>query len=143
MRTKIVTILAFIFFISVNAQDKKWTLQESVAYALDNNITIKQNKLNVEISQENVNSSKGNFLPNLNASTNGSLNFGSGFDPVSQDRVTTSTYGGSFGLNSGITVFNGYRNLNTYKQAQLGVEGSKLDLEKIQDDISLFDVNTY
>lgn len=143
MRTKIVTILAFIFFISVNAQDKKWTLQESVAYALDNNITIKQNKLNVEISQENVNSSKGNFLPNLNASTNGSLNFGSGFDPVSQDRVTTSTYGGSFGLNSGITVFNGYRNLNTYKQAQLGVEGSKLDLEKIQDDISLFVVNTY
>lgn len=143
MRTKIVTILAFIFFISVNAQDKKWTLQESVAYALDNNITIKQNKLNVEISQENVNSSKGNFLPNLNASTNGSLNFGSGFDPVSQDRVTTSTYGGSFGLNSGITVFNGYRNLNTYKQAQLGVEGSELDLEKIQDDISLFVVNTY
>jgi len=143
MRTKIVTILAFVFFTTINAQDKKWTLQECVNYALDNNISIKQNKLNVEISQENVNSSKGNFLPNLNASTSGSLNFGSGFDPVSQDRVTTSTYGGSFGINSGITVFNGYRNLNTYKQAQLGVEGSKLELEKMQDDISLYVVNTY
>jgi len=143
MRTKIVTILALVFFISINAQDKKWTLQECVNHALDNNITIKQNKLNVEISQENVNNSKGNFLPNLNASTSGNLNFGSGFDPVSQNRVSTSTYGGSLGINSGITVFNGYRNLNTYKQAQLGVEGSKLDLEKIQDDISLFVVNTY
>jgi len=143
MRTKIVTILAFVFFITINAQDKKWTLQECVNYALDNNITIKQNKLNIEISQENVISSKGNFSPNLNASTSGNLNFGSGFDPVSQDRVTTSTFGGSFGINSGITVFNGYRNLNTYKQAELGVEGSKLDLEKIQDDISLYVVNTY
>jgi len=108
MRTKIVTILAFVFFITLNAQDKKWTLQECVEYALDNNISIKQNRLNVEISEENVISSKGNFLPNLNASTSGDLNFGSGFDPVSQNRVTTSSYGGSFGINSGITVFNGY-----------------------------------
>ena len=143
MRTKILSLIAFIFFISLNAQDKKWTLQECVNYAIDNNITIKQNKLNVDISQENLISAKGNFLPNLNASTSGNLNFGSGFDPVSQDRVSTSTFGGSFGINSGITVFNGYRNLNTYKQAQLGVESSKLDLEKIQDDISLYVVNTY
>ena len=38
MRKKIVTILAFVFFITVNAQDKKWTLQECVNYALDHNI---------------------------------------------------------------------------------------------------------
>ena len=143
MRTKIVSLLAFMFIITASAQDKKWTLVECVNYALENNITIKQNKLNVAISEENLVSSKGNFLPNLNASTGGNLNFGSGFDPVSQDRVSTSTFGGSFSLNSGITVFNGYRNLNTYKQAQLGVETSKLDLEKIQDDISLYVVNTY
>jgi outer membrane protein len=143
MRTRILSILAFVLFLNANAQEKKWTLRECVDHALDHNITIKQNKLNVEISQENVNSAKGNFLPNLNASTSGNLNFGSGFDPVSQDRVSTSTYGGSLGINSGVTVFNGYRNLNTYKQAQLGVEGSKLDLEKIEDDISLYVVNTY
>ena len=143
MKTKIVTIIAFIFCISIQAQDKKWTLQECVTYAVENNINIKQNKLTIEISQENLISAKGNFLPNLNGSTSGNLNFGSGFDPVSQDRVSTSTFGGSFGLNSGITVFNGYRNLNTYKQAQLGVETSKLDLEKIEDDIALYVVNTY
>ena len=143
MKIKVISLIAFMFLLTVNAQDKKWSLSECVNYALDNNITIKQNRLNVEINEENVISSKGNFLPNLNASTSGSLNFGSGFDPVSQDRVSTSTYGGSFGINSGMTVFNGYRNLNTYKQAQLGVEASKLDLEKIQDDISLYVVNTY
>ncbi len=143
MRTKIVSILALALFINVNAQDKKWTLQECVDYALDHNISIKQNKLNIEISQEDLVSARGNFLPNLNASSGGSLNFGSGFDPVTKNRISESTYGGSMDLNSGITVFNGYRNLNTYKQAKLGVEGSKFDLEKIQDDISLYVVNTY
>ena len=143
MKIKVVTLLAFILTISINAQEKKWSLRECVNYALEHNISIKQNMLNVEISEENVISSKGNFLPNLSASTNGSLSFGSGYDPVTKDFVSTSTYGGSFGLNSGITVFNGYRNLNSYKQAQLGVESSKLALEKIQDDISLYVVNTY
>ncbi|WP_372793701.1 TolC family protein [Lutibacter sp.] len=144
MRTKIVTILAFVFFITTNAQDKKWTLQECVEYALDNNISIKQNILNIEISEENVTNAKGNFLPNLNASTGGSLSFGSLIDPVLNTRISSTTnFGGSFGVNSGLTVFNGYRNLNTFKQAKLGVEGSKLDLEKIQDDISLYVVNTY
>ncbi|MDV7186881.1 TolC family protein [Lutibacter sp. TH_r2] len=143
MRIKVVILLAFIFTTLLNAQEKKWNLRECVDYALENNITVKQNQLNVALSEENVISSKGNFLPNLSGSTTGSLNFGSGFDPVTQDRVSTSTYGGSFGLSSGITVFDGYSNLNSYKQAQLGVEGSKLDLEKIKDDISLYVVNTY
>ncbi len=143
MKTKILFILALIISISSNAQEKKWTLQECVQYALDNNISIKQSKLDVSVSEETVVSAKGNFLPDLGASTSGNLSFGSGFDPVSQNRVSTSTYGGSIGASSSISIFNGYRNLNTYKQAKLGVESAKLNLEKMQDDISLYVVNAY
>ena len=46
-------------------------------------------------------------------------------------------------MSSGITVFNGFRNTNTYKQAQLGVESSLYDLKKIENDVSLFVVNGY
>ncbi|WP_372744996.1 TolC family protein [Lutibacter sp.] len=143
MRTKILSLLAIMLFVSIHGQDKKWTLQECVNYAVENNINIKQTKLSVDSSKESLNYAKGNFLPSLYGSSSGNLNFGSGFDPVSQDRVSTSTFGGTFGINSSITVFNGYSNLNTYKQAQIGVEASKLELEKMQDDISLYVVNTY
>jgi len=122
---------------------KKWTLKQCVDHALKNNITVKINKLNVEVSEKDVKSSKANFLPSLNASTGGNLNFGSTFDPVSNDRVSTTTFGGALSLSASYTVFNGFRNLNTYKQAQLGVEASKLDLEVIENDISLQVVNTY
>ncbi|WP_299105288.1 TolC family protein [uncultured Tenacibaculum sp.] len=142
MKTKIV-LLATLFASLAGFSQKQWSLKECVDHALNNNITINQNKLNVDIAKSDVKNAKGNFLPTLNASTGGNLNFGSTFDPVSNNRVSTSTFGGSVNLIAGVTVFNGYRNLNTYKQAKLGVETSKLDLEIIENDISLRVVNTY
>ena len=142
MKTKIILAAALLVSIAGFSQ-KQWTLKECVDHALKNNITIKQNKLSINIAETDVKSAKGNKLPSINASTGGNLRFGSGFDPVSNDRVSTSNYGGSFNLSAGITVFNGYRVLNTYKQAKLGVEGSKLDLQVIENDIALRVVNSY
>ena len=122
---------------------KKWTLKECVNQALEKNLTIQQNKLSLELAKKDVEIAKGNFLPNLNASSGGNLNFGSGFDYVTQNRVATSIFGGSLGLNAGYTVFNGFRNTNTFKHAQLGVASSLLDLQKIENDISLSVVNGY
>jgi len=142
LKTKIVLFTA-LFISLAGFSQKQWTLKECVNHALENNITIKQNRLNIDIAKADVKSAKGDKLPSLNGSTGGNLRFGSGFDPVSNNRVSTSNFGGSFGLSAGITVFNGYRVLNTYKQAKLGVEGSKLDLEVIENDIALRVVNTY
>jgi len=142
MKTKFSVLLAFFTITFSIAQEKQWTLQECVDHALKNNITIKQNELGVDLSKEDVINAKGNFLPNLNASVNPGLNFGSSIG-VSGSRISADNIRGAFNVGSTTTLFNGFRNLNTYKQAQLGVESSKLDLQKIQDDISLFVVNAY
>ncbi len=142
MKIRLSVLTALLVVATALAQDKKWTLNECIDHALEHNITIKKNKKFVEISEVNVADAKGNFLPNLNASTNPGLNFGSS---IGQDgsRISTDNFRSSFSLNSNTTIFNGFRNLITYKQAQLGVEASKLDLQKIEDDISLFVVNAY
>ena len=71
------------------------------------------------------------------------LNFGSTIDPVSNGRISSTSFSSSYNLRSGITVFNGFRLLNSYKDAKLNVVGSKLNLQKIKDDISLNVVNSY
>ncbi len=142
LKTKLILIVAFFISIATFSQ-KKWTLKECVDEALKKNISIQQNRLSLELAKKDVEIAKGNFLPNLNANTGGNLNFGTGFDPVSQNRINTTFFGGSVNVSSGITVFNGYRNTNTFKQAQLGVESGLLDLKKIENDISLFVVNGY
>ena len=142
MKTKLSVLIAILTITLSFAQEKRWTLKESVEHALKNNITVKQNELFVELSEENVTNAKGNFLPDLNASVNPGLNFGSSIG-VSGSRISADNFRSSFNVGSSTTLFNGFRNLNTYKQAQLGVESSKLDLQKIQDDVSLFVVNAY
>lgn len=142
MKTKLILFVALLTSVAAFSQ-KQWTLKECVEEALEKNISIQQNKLSLELSKKDVEIAKGNFLPNLNANTRGNVNFGSGFDPVSQNRVNTSFFGGSLGVNSAVTIFNGFRNTNTFKQAQLGVETSLLDLKQIENDISLRVVNGF
>ena len=142
MKLKLILSIAFLSA-KVSFSQKQWTLKECVDRALEKNISIQQNKLNLELAKKEVEISKGNFLPNLNANTGSNVNFGTGFSPVTNSRVATSFFGGSLNMSSGITVFNGFRNTNTYKQAQLGVESSLYDLKKIENDVSLFVVNGY
>ncbi len=141
MKTKILVLVGLIVSLSAFSQ-KKWTLKECVDYALENNITVKQNKLNIDLAKKDVAIAEGNFLPNLNASSSGTFSSG-----LSQDRSgilrNTQNFNSSFGLSGGGSIFNGFRNRNTKNLAELNVKGSELDLNIIENDISLNVVNTY
>lgn len=142
MKTKISLLVAFLTIAVSFAQEKKWTLKECVDYALENNLTIKRNEYNLALSKENIVTSKGKFLPNLNASSGTS--YGSGFTRNSQGvYAKTDNISANLGASAGGTIFDGFRNLNSYKQSKIGVKSSQLDLEKIKADISLNIINTY
>jgi outer membrane protein len=142
LRIKLIVLVAFLTSVATFSQ-KKWTLKECVDEALEKNISIQQNRLSLKLAKKDVEIAKGNFLPNLNGSSSGRFGFGSLIDNVSNERISTNNFNASFDLSSNVTIFNGFRNTNTYKQAQLGVESSLLDLKKIENDISLFVVNGY
>jgi outer membrane protein len=140
--TKNILLITAILTTSFAFSQKQWTLQESVNQALEKNITIRQNRLSVELSKKDVALAKGNFLPSVNGSSSG--NFNAGLSPDENGVLrNTNNLNSSFNINGGGTIFNGYRNLNTYKQAQLGVQASKYNLQVIENDISLFVVNGY
>ncbi len=130
------------FSISLTAQNKIWSLEEAVNYALTNNLSVKQAELTTDLKSEDIITAKGNRLPTLNASASESFSFGSSIDN-GNIRISGNRNSTSFGVSSSVTLFNGFRNLNTIKQAELGHEASILDLEKMKNDISLFIVNAY
>jgi outer membrane protein len=94
------------------------------------------------LADQDLISAKGNFLPNVNASASQDWNFGS-FIGQDGNRVSIDSRGNSFGLNTGVTLFNGFRNTSIYKQAQLGIESSELQLNILKDNISVNVVNQY
>ena len=75
-------ILLFLFGLMTQAQTKKWTLEECIQYALENNISIKQTELDSKTAVIDKQSAVGNFLPTINVSSNHSWNIG-----LNQDRL--------------------------------------------------------
>lgn len=141
MKTKIIVLVGLFSSLGVFSQ-KQWTLKECVNYALKNNITIQQNKLNVALGKKDVAIAKGNFLPDFNASASNGVTLGlsTGGDNT---RSSADRYNLSLQLSGGGTIFNGFINLNSKKQALLNVAGNEMDLTKIENDISLNVLNTY
>ena len=137
----IIIVLFLIGTLSSFAQ-KKWSLKECIDHALEHNITVKQSVLDIDLAKQDVVNAKGNFMPSLSASASQNFNFGS-FIGQDGSRIKSDTRGNNFGLNTGVTIFNGFRNLNTYKQAKLGVESSQLQLLVLQDNVSMTVVNAF
>lgn len=144
MNKKIITtvILTALLSISAIAQEKLWTLEACVNYALENNITVRKGTNVLLSNQQDIIETKGNFLPTVNASASQSLNLGNQevFQGQFVDRTSHNT---SLGINLNQTIFNGFRNTNLYKQAQLNLEVNQMELDRIRDDISLNVVNGY
>ena len=126
------------------AQQKIWTLQECVNHALENNISIKQGQNTLLINDEDITAAKGQFLPSFSGSMGERMSIGSGFDPVTNQRINNqTTHSFNYNLSISQNVFNGFRTLNLYKQSQLTRETNELELNRIKDDISLNVVNAY
>jgi len=141
MKNKIIITLLLLTTITF-AQEKQWTLQECVAYALKNNITVKQTQLTVQTNKQDLVAAKGQFLPSLGANVSQSVSFGSA-EIFPGNFVDRTFHSSNVGVSVSQNLFNGFRTLNLYKQAQLNMEASAIELNRIKDDISLNVVNSY
>lgn len=137
------SIIISVFFVSALCfSQKKWTLQECVTYALDNNITIRKAENTLLINDQDIIASRGSFLPTVTGSASHGLSLGQAqlFEGSFVNRTSNST---NLGIRVSENVFNGFRTTNLYKQAQLNLETSQLELARIKDDISLNVANSY
>lgn len=139
MLTKKLSLLLLVGGLTANvfAQEKKWTLEECIKYALDHNISVKQSENNAAISAENLKEAKSAFLPNANASINQNINSGFTIDPFTNARVEETVRSNSLSLSSGVTLFNGFSLQNARKESISNFEASILDVEKMKNDIAM------
>ena len=118
---KMILFMAASCCLSMHAQ-QKWTLDECINYAMENNLTLKASKLKQQSAQEDVLQSKAALLPTLSASTNQGL----GYSPFDNTGADKAYYNGSYNVNAQWTVWNGGQNTNTVKQNKLTEEQAEL-----------------
>ena len=113
-----------------------WSLKQCIEYALEHNISIKQQQKTVENSEIQLNTARSARLPSLNASANQSFSFGRGLtsDNTYTNRGTQST---GFDLGTSIPLITGGQIPNTIAVRKIDLQAALADLEKAREDISL------
>lgn len=130
---KHIVLLGFILLIfnAIYAQEnpgkKTFTLEECLQYAENNNFSLQSANINISSSELSLKQAKLNIAPSVSASASQSVNFGNYEKSVG--------WGGNYGINAGMTLFNGLSNANKIKQSKLDVEQSQLQLESNKNSI--------
>ena len=128
--------------VQLSAQ-KKWSLQDCIDYALENNITLKKSQLQKQSAAEELKGAKAALLPTVTASTNQSLGYqpwkDTGMSYVTNGTVNTkvdkASYNGSYSLSGQWTVWNGNRNVNTIRLDELSEQQAELSAQETANSI--------
>jgi outer membrane protein len=126
--------LIMLGYVPAHAQ-KVWSLQECISYALENNLQVKQQELNVQYNKNNYSQSFYSTLPNLNGQF--SHGYNSGKYTYQGDLFKNNAWSGNLGLTSSLTLFNGLQILNNIKEKKYLFLQSQSDLKKKENDISI------
>ncbi|MFT4790748.1 MAG: outer membrane protein [Arcticibacterium sp.] len=139
-----IAIVAFGLFSSLSmAQQKAWTLEACVAYAEDNNLSIAQFELDYENALIDNSDALGAMLPSFNTSMSSSGNTGLALDPTTNSLITSTIFSASGNVGSGLTLFDGLRNVHRLNRAKLSSLASEYRLNNLKDDIRLAVANSY
>lgn len=119
------------------AQRASYTLQQAVETAITNNLTVKQRELQMESAEVYLKEARAQRYPNLSAFANHGINQGRSIDPFTNAFINENVNYASYGLNTGITLFNGLGILNNIKANALGYEAARWELQQEKDNITL------
>ena len=120
MKYSFILPVALLTLLPTEIVAETWNLEQCVAYAIENNLTVKSRKLNIMEGEQQITEAKDRFLPSVSASAGESFSFGRGLqaDNTYADRNTSNF---QWGVSLQLPLFQG---LSEYRQ--LGVAKSAL-----------------
>ena len=125
----ILIVITFFFTGKLFSQDsQEWSLEQCINYALENNIDIKKQILNIDYQEKLLLQSKLGILPNFNGYASFGYNLGQNVD-----RYTNQFAGGdnrvasnNLALQGDLNLFNGLQQLKTIQRNLLNLQAANL-----------------
>jgi outer membrane protein len=137
---KYLFLLFLLFFTAISgfSQLKEWTLEECIIYAIDNNISIKQQVIQTKYQANSLDLAKMKVLPTVNGSASHNYSFGRALDQTTYQYTNHQTVqSNNFYMGASLTLFNGLQNYNSIKRNEYEVLSGQQDLQNTKDNIAL------
>jgi outer membrane protein len=142
VRKSILIFAGCLLGISSFAQ-KKWGLLDCVQYAMDNNISIKQQDIQSKIAAINYKQSKLSEIPTANISNSEGYRFGKSQDPSTGILENQNYFQIGLNLQSSAVIFNWFSKRNAILANQWSLEAARAATDKLRNDVSLNVANAY
>lgn len=139
MKRKLIflVILIFLLQLSLLSQQKIWSLEECIRYAIENNIQIKQQVIQTQYDKNALDLAKMKLLPTVNGQSNYSFSFNRTLDQTTNVYRDQSGQNAQLYLGGNMPLFTGLQNLYSIKSSQYQLLASEQDLLTIKDNIAL------
>ncbi len=139
---KVFFALLIVLGTSLQAQSP-WDLQQCITYAVQHNLSLKQQGLSNEMSKNNSTQVRSSVLPNLNAGATHQYNFGQTIDRFTNTFANTQVLSQNFYISSGITLWSGLSQYNNIKASDYNYLSGVERLRQQENDLALSVANAY
>lgn len=135
---RIASILILLLLVgTVFAQDSVWTLERCIDYGVENNLTVKQNELDVRVADMTFKTSKTSHIPTLSLSSSYNGNFGRSINPTTNQFESTQFSSAGLSASSSVLLFGWFQKRYTIQNNELRFRQSEEMFAQLKDDISL------
>lgn len=124
------------------AQDK-WTLNECIGYAIENNLQLQEADLDEKIAGVNYRQSKWNLLPGMSAGADAGMNFGRSIDPNTNGIVNTSFFNNTYYVGASLDVFRGLMLQNQVRLQKHRKEYAENNKLNVSDELAFEVMNAF
>ncbi len=125
------------------SMDNVWSLERCVQYAIDHNISIKQDSLNARLARYTLKQSQLSQLPTLSANGSYGKSFGRSINPTTNQFVDAGYNFVSTSGNGNLLLFGWMQVRNTIEKNRYSLEAYLADLDQLKDDVSLNVANSF
>jgi len=137
-------LLAFtILSTTVLFAQKKWTLEECVSYALQNNIQLKRNELQTKSSEKSYQQGYFALAPSVTGNFYHEYSNGTTFSQYQLKFVNFENQSGSVSINAEMEIFKGFSNINNIGKLRYEFLSQKESNEILKNNITLNIVAAY
>ncbi|NJM14480.1 MAG: TolC family protein [Bacteroidales bacterium] len=125
------------FIVHKSFSQQWWGYSQCAQYAIENNLTLKQEQLKTENQLINYKMAVNKFLPNLNANTGYSITQGKTVDPNTNDVIDNqSFFSNSYSLGADLDIFSGFNRKSRVLFEKHNLKASQSNLAMQQNTIT-------
>ncbi|MCD8387237.1 MAG: TolC family protein [Bacteroidales bacterium] len=115
-------------------EGRVWTMEQCMAYAVEHSTAVRTTRLEAKTAKQEQAAAMAEFFPSVAAQTAGQYSWGRNIDPETNTYNNVTTFGNSYGLYASVTLFDGGRTINRWKQAKVTRQAALNSVQRQSDD---------